>query len=116
MPFTYTVNFSNMTATAVFTVVASLGNVTLSFTGKRADGDDEELAPSNLYGQYSAIGLADPSEHELPTFTFANGTEFKWVENKRGEWDALSGSVLQAALQRWVYVAMAGGLTLLLLV
>ncbi|KAM0269844.1 hypothetical protein ACHAQH_009629 [Verticillium albo-atrum] len=116
-PFTYTVNFTNTTATALLTVNDPLSSVTLSFHGKREDGNDELMAPSNLWGQYSAIGLADLNENPLPKFTFTNDTEFKWKESENGAWDAVSESVQQAAMWRtWTYTVIGGGIMVLLLV
>ncbi|KAK3366168.1 hypothetical protein B0T24DRAFT_597903 [Lasiosphaeria ovina] len=78
--FTYALNFTNTTATAKLTFSSTLGNVTLLFSGRRQDGDNPSLEPNNFVFEYSAIALANPADHELPKFTFGNGSDFTFTE------------------------------------
>lgn len=88
-PFSYALNFTNITTLATFTITApSFGTFVLSFEGMRVDADDGEHDPALADNpalekdgeasiRYAAMSLASPVDHpDGPHFTFANGTEF----------------------------------------
>ncbi|KAK0727511.1 hypothetical protein B0T26DRAFT_694813, partial [Lasiosphaeria miniovina] len=115
--FTYALNFTNTTATAELTFGSTLGNVTLLFSGRRQDGDNPGLEPSNVVFEYSAIALANPADYELPKFTFANGSDFTWVSDSEGTYSARSISAARGWGPDWRVLGTAalGGLCFLYL-
>ncbi|KAH7303480.1 hypothetical protein B0I35DRAFT_485170 [Stachybotrys elegans] len=93
--FSYALNFTNSTARALFAVNdPARGNLTLSFSGARVDGDDEALAPVNGRGGFSSVSLANPAEYPMPQFLFTNGSTFDWQQGDGGRWLARAGPVL----------------------
>lgn len=83
------------------TLEAPQADITFHFIGKRQDASSDatesqnaDRGPENVGGQYSSIGLAEPANHSIPTFTFANGSSFSWHHDAEHRWDATSGAAL----------------------
>jgi len=89
--FTYTVNFTNTSAAANFSLSAPQGTIVMLFEGQRVDDDPTAdglpYAEPTDGGHEVAIAL-DTSNPKMPMFTFANGTKIKFNNTYDGIWTA----------------------------
>ena len=112
-PFTYAVNFTNTTSTALWTLAAPYGTVSLSFSGTRADDLDNEpyYTPTNPRdnGQYAVISL-NTSDPKVPRFTFANGSKivFGKQTGDYGTWEIKAVAAKPIRIQWLLLLGMVG--------
>lgn len=97
-PFKYNLNFTNSTTSALFTLTAPYGLVTMSFSGARVDDLYNHFNPYDN-GNYTAIAL-NSSNPNAPGFMFANG--FRIVFNGDVAFATQSSSGIQAEGMQWI--------------
>jgi len=103
------VNFTNTTSTALWTVSAPYGIVSLSFSSTRVDNTSDEHDDYNPYdnGNFVAIAL-NTSNPKLPTFMFANGSKIEWTNKTTGYW-AIAASRAERGVQpefKWLVLEL----------
>jgi hypothetical protein len=106
--FTYAVNFTNSTSTALFTLNAPYGVVTMSFSGVRVDDLKDQYDTDNPLdnGIYTSIAL-NTSNPEVPTFTFANGSRIEF-KNSSGVWyaESLASREVEVVRLQWLLLLL----------
>jgi hypothetical protein len=118
---TYTLNFTNTTSIAEFTISSNMSTVTILFSGTRyqGDGNSSTYRPADgFYGnRVNTIALADPRAHPLPHFTFANGSEIKYSYDKSYGWivSAVSASGVGPRVSLALLLVSIGSITVLFL-
>jgi hypothetical protein len=106
--FTYAVNFTNSTSTALFTLNAPYGVVTMSFSGVRVDDLKDQYDTDNPLdnGIYTSIAL-NTSNPEVPTFMFANGSRVEF-KNSSGVWyaESLASREVEVVRLQWLLLLL----------
>ncbi|KAE9374016.1 hypothetical protein N431DRAFT_454827 [Stipitochalara longipes BDJ] len=102
--YTTSLNFTNQTSMAFFTITAPYGIINMSFTGTRLDDLKNPHDQNNPYvnGNFSSIAL-NTSNPKIPGFMFANGTKIEFSNATSGNWDAKSGDVKSGA-EKWLSI------------
>lgn len=98
-PFTYAVNFTNNTSTALFTLNAPYGILTMSFSGIRVDdlGDKYDTYNPRDNGNYTSISL-NTSNPLVPNFMFTNGSKIEF-RNDSGFWNAAAATTTSGEVE-----------------
>ena len=101
---------------------APLAKLTFSYRGTRQDptpGADNDTnaqrGPEDVTGQYASIALADPAQHALPFFSFANGTNFSWSHDSEHRYSATASAASVWAPATWNAAALMGAMAWMLL-
>jgi hypothetical protein len=101
-PFKYNLNFTNSTTSALFTLTAPYGVVTMYFSGARVDDlYNHGLDSFNPYdnGNYTASAL-NSSNPKAPGFMFANGSRIEFGGDVA--FASQSSSGVQAEAMQWI--------------
>jgi hypothetical protein len=100
-PFTYALNFTNSTVSALFTLTAPYGIVSISYSGSRVDELQYKYDSWNPVdnGNYTAIAL-NTSNPKVPGFMFANGSRIEFKDNIAFASQTSNG--FQVASKQWI--------------
>lgn len=113
VPFTYSLEFSNTSASATVEVASPEGRIALRFAGIRVTGAGLQPYHDHSY----AISLAPPEDNPMPRFTFTTGSDFDFAKEGDGTWYAkpkISGAGRRSVGPPHAAVAVLLGVVVLL--
>ncbi|KAE9378649.1 hypothetical protein N431DRAFT_363280 [Stipitochalara longipes BDJ] len=108
-PFTYALNFTNSTTSALFTLTAPYGVVSMSFFGSRVDDLNNQHNPVNPFdnGNYTTIAL-NSSNPKVPGFMFVNGSRIEFNGDVAFASQSSSGGQMVVGMQWFVMLMIVG--------